>query len=397
MRLHTAPDKHIDQRGWRKGLVMMVETVFVLSVLGGVYSYFLYPVLLILLPRRPLPEPRQEKLSPTLTVIITAHNEASRIRDKLENTLALDYEPGKLEVMVASDASDDGTDDIAGSVTGVRLVRSDEHKGKEYAQLQAIRQAKGDIIVFSDVATDIPADALYCIAECFEDPRVGAVSSEDRFMSRDGKVAGEGAYVKYEMWLRRLESQLAGLVGLSGSFFAARKEVCEQWDHRVPSDFNTALNAVRCGYVAVSSPKVLGYYQDIKDDSKEYRRKVRTVIRGISAIFTRPDVLNPFVYGGFAFQVWSHKIMRWLVPWFMVLALMSNLMIVHKHWIFQAALSLQVLLYILALTGYLLPASRNAALVKIPFFFVQVNVAIAQASLQFMTGKRVTVWKPSQR
>src|SRR5690606_37149604 len=141
---------------------------------------------------------------------------------------------------------------------GVRLVRAVQRQGKEWAQLLAVRAAQGEILGFSDVATMIRADALRRLAGDFADPKVGAVSSEDRFVAPGGQLVGEGLYVRYEMWLRRLESGAAGLVGLSGSFFAARREVCEQWDVLASSDFNTALNSVRRGYIAISDPPLLG-------------------------------------------------------------------------------------------------------------------------------------------
>src|SRR5690606_5281565 len=169
------------------------------------------------------------------------YNEEARIREKIENTLMVRFDPTRLELIVASDCSDDKTDDIVREYAdrGVRLVWSAERLGKENSQRTAIEAARGDVIVFSDVATQIPEDALEKLEAYFQDPQIGAVSSEDRFISKDGSIAGEGAYVKYEMWLRQQESKLAGLVGLSGSFFAARKEVCQIWDIHSPSDFNT--------------------------------------------------------------------------------------------------------------------------------------------------------------
>ena len=251
--------------------------------------------------------------------------------------------------------------------------------------------------MFSDVATHIPPEALHNLVKIFTDPRVGAISSEDRFITEDGKVAGEGAYVKYEMWLRNLESRVHSLVGLSGSFFAARKDVCEDWDIGVPSDFNTALNCVTKEYIAVSAPNVLGYYPNLKDDSREYQRKLRTVIRGMAAIIKKPVVLNPFKLGFFALEVFSHKIMRWLVPWFMLLLLTSTLAIYQGHTFFSFLLIAQLAFYAVALLGYLLPPLRGNAVFKLPFFFFQVNFAIADAGVRFLLGKRITMWEPSKR
>jgi glycosyltransferase involved in cell wall biosynthesis len=344
-------------------------------------------------------EPIPAAKLPRLSLIITAHNEAGRIRQKLENSLQIVYPRTQLEIIIASDFSTDDTDAIVESYAdkGIKLVRADARKGKEYAQLCAIRQASGEILVFSDVATEIPAEALNLLAARFSDPRIGALSSEDRFVSNDGRVVGEGAYVKYEMWLRRLESDRAGLVGLSGSFFAARREVCEHWDIYSPSDFNTALNCAQRGLVAITCPDVVGIYKDVKDPGLEYRRKMRTVIRGITAISRHPEVLNPFRLGRFAFQVWSHKLMRWGVPWFMLAFAAVTLAQLGEGVIYTVALLAQLAFYALALAGWLAPALRDNVLIRIIFFFVQTNLALAQATLLFLSGRRMTVWTPSQR
>lgn len=376
-----------------------MKFVFWLAAVGSIYSYFLYPLTLLLLPpRRKWMASTLDEL-PTVTMIITAHNEEQRIVEKLNNTLKIDYPDEKLEIIVASDASSDATDEIVKNYAshGIKLVRANERKGKEYAQWHAIQTARGDVLVFSDVATRIPTDGIRLIARNFADLKVGAVSSEDRFISESGKVMGEGAYVKYEMWLRRLESTANSLVGLSGSFFAARRVVCKDWDIKVPSDFNTALNSARQGYVAVSDPEVHGYYTDIKDSQREYQRKLRTVIRGITAIFVAPQVLNPFRFGIFSYQVWSHKILRWLVPWFLILLLVANIAIYDMHWVYRASLIFQIIFYGLAATGFFIKPIQNVSVVKLPLFFIQANMAIAHATVVFLLGKRMTTWEPSRR
>ena len=373
---------------------------FWLMLFCSVFSYFVYPLVLMMLPGR---ERRHADLGeanlPLLTLIITAHNEQVRIDSKLQNALELDYPKHLLEIIVASDMSTDDTDAIVLNFAdrGIRLVRSDRRLGKEYAQSLAIKAAKGEILVFSDVATELPADSLRLLVANFSDPKIGAVSSEDRFVSADGKIVGEGAYVKYEMWLRRLESQVNSLVGLSGSFFAARREVCQDWDIHVPSDFNTALNCVRHGLAAVSDPKLFGYYQDVMDPGLEYRRKLRTVIRGLAGLWNRREVLNPLRFGLFAFQVWGHKVMRWLVPWFILLLYGSAWALINKGWVYQAVMIAETLFFLLVLLAALLPPLRAWTLFKIPFYFTQVNVAIAHATLLFLAGRRITVWQPTKR
>ncbi|WP_228743204.1 glycosyltransferase family 2 protein [Marinobacter sp. F4218] len=384
-----------------QGLRAMLVLLFWLAVFGVSFSYFIYPLLLALVPKRKHTGHKRsspEDESPAVSLIVTAHNEESRIREKIENCLEIDYP--NLEILVASDCSTDATDQIVGDYekNNVLLARAEERKGKEHAQLQGILKSSGQILVFSDVATSIPKDALHKLVRYFKDPAVGAVSSEDRFFSRDGSIVGEGAYVRYEMWLRGLESDRGGVVGLSGSFFAARKEVCERdWDIYSPSDFNTALNCVRKGLVAVTAPDVLGFYQDVSDPSREYQRKIRTVIRGLTALSRHLEVLNPKRYGLFSFQVFGHKVMRWAVPWFQLLLLGTSLLLSSEGVTYFVALLGQIAFYGLVILARFVPTVRGKTWGKIPYFFVQVNLAIAQATLSFLTGRRMTVWTPSKR
>lgn len=375
----------------------MLQTLFWISAFGSVYSYFLYPLLLMCVPAKRTLKSENNPKQPSVSLIVTAHNEAHRIREKIENTLAIDY-PG-IELIVASDCSSDATDEIVKEYAdkGILLSRTDERLGKENAQKQAIAKASGDILVFSDVATRIPPDAIGVLVGYFNNPKVGALSSEDVFVSRDGGVVGEGAYVKYEMWLRKLESLRGGLVGLSGSFFAARRSLCQKWDIHSPSDFNTALNCASEGYVAITAPDVKGHYHDVADPSKEYQRKLRTVIRGLTALARHPEVLNPLSHGMFAFQVFSHKVMRWLVPWFLLALFVSSMMLLPRGGIYTLAFLAQLVFYGVVIAAHLSPAIRAKGFAKIPYFFVQVNYAIAHATLQFLSGRRMTVWSPSQR
>ena len=380
----------------------MLEITFWALLILCAYSYFLYPLTLIALTRfkqSPLAAPFEPNPAPSMSLIVTAHNEAHRIREKIENSLALTYNDAALEIIIASDCSEDGTDDIVQEyqAQGVKLVRATDRLGKEHAQLCAIKEAQGEVIVFSDVATQIPTDALSILSNYFSNPKIGSVSSEDRFINQSGDIAGEGAYVKYEMWLRKQESKLAGLVGLSGSFFAVRKDLCQTWDIHSPSDFNTALNTASQGHIAVSAPDVLGYYQDLSDPAKEYARKTRTIIRGLTALSRNKSALNPFKNGLFAFQVISHKLMRWLEPWLLIALLITSIAANKLGGIYSLALTAQIAFYLAALVAHYHQPFRNLAPIKLIYFFVQVNMAIFDASCQFLAGKRMTVWQPSIR
>ena len=380
----------------------MLTFLFWLFGLAAIYSYFIYPLVLSVLAAKKEVKANvaaADQVTPSVSLIITAYNEESRIRAKIENSLQLVLDDAAFEIIIASDCSEDATDEIVReyAARAVRLVRAPERLGKEHAQQCAIKEASGDILVFSDVATEIPADAIQKMVAYFSDPGVGAVSSEDRFISQDGAVAGEGAYVKYEMWLRRMESKLAGLVGLSGSFFAVRKSLCSEWDIHSPSDFNTALNTAKAGLTAVTAPDVLGFYQDLKDPSKEYQRKIRTVIRGMTGLSRHAEVLGFGKFGFFSFQVISHKLMRWLTPWFLLVFFLLNALIADNGVFYFLLFMGQLAFYGLAAVAHFLPNLQSISIIKLVYFFVQVNVALLDASVKFLAGQRMTTWKPSAR
>lgn len=371
--------------------------LFWVCACGSIYSYALYPLLLRLLVPRRRPPTALATDTPKVSLVIACRNEEKRLRHKLENALQLSYP--NIEILVASDASDDGSDALVleFAARGVRLVRSPDRRGKEHAQGLAIQQAQGEIVVFSDAGTDLPPDSIGFIVDRFRDPNVGAISSEDLFVGSDGKLAGEGAYVRYEMWLRRLESERAGLVGLSGSFFAVRRAVLTTWDATIPSDFACALMTIQAGRVAVSDPRVRGIYKDIKDPSKEYQRKVRTAIRGMAGLARLARVLNPLRYGVFAFQVWSHKLMRWLVPWFLLGVLLSSAALREHGGFYEFVFWLQIAGYCAVLLAHFVARLRNIGIMRIAYYLIQANLALAHAAVMFLAGKRIVVWSPSVR
>ncbi len=378
----------------------MLKSILVISLAGAVYSYFVYPIILLLLTRNTArAEDGEWEKTPKISLIITVYNEELRIESKIQDSLKLDYPPDKLEIIVASDCSNDRTEEIVSGYQekGIKLVRADQHNGKEYAQKCAIAMASGDVLVFSDVATSIPREALNHLVKYYASTGIGAISSEDRFINQSGEIAGEGLYVKYEMWLRKLESAAAGLVGLSGSFFSCRKEVAENWDVNSPSDFNTAINCARLGFKAVTAQDVLGYYKDLSDPGKEYQRKVRTVLRGMTGMANHLDVLNPVSFGLFSFQVFSHKVMRWSVPFFLLLSFLVNLLLVSAGPEYQFLLCGQLVFYLSGLVAHYSTSIRRFAVIRIIYFFLLVNVAIAHALVLFLSGTRMLVWQPSKR
>jgi glycosyltransferase involved in cell wall biosynthesis len=364
------------------------------------YPYFGYPFLLWLVSLVRSCTVRRGDVTPFVSFVIVAYNEEARIVEKLENTLKLSYPDDLLEIIVGSDCSTDGTDDLVKSYerSGIILVRSSERRGKEFAQKLAVESAHGEILVFSDVATILREDAIKNIVKNFYDPSVGCVSSEDRFIELDGRVSGEGVYVRYEMFLRSLETRVHSLVGLSGSFFAARNCVCRaHWREDLQSDFNTVLNSIRFGLRAVADPECVGYYKSIRDERKEFDRKVRTVLRGISVFMDSLSFVNPLRYPFFAWQLLSHKLLRWLVPFGMIGALLSGAALAWSHPLYRIVMAGQVGFYFVALVGWIWKAPARMSIVKLITFFVMVNASILQAWWRYSSGQRLVAWEPSRR
>ena len=373
---------------------MTAEIVFWCSIALVAYAYAGYPLALLLLSRfkdRPV---NKAPVTPRVSFIIAAHNEQQRIAEKLDNTLQQDYPAGLIEIIVASDCSTDRTDEIVRSFgRGVLLVRTRERLGKEAAQQLAVRTAMGKILVFSDCATALPANAVSKIVMNFADPTVGCVSSIDRLIDADGKASGEGTYVRYEMWLRRLETRVNTLVGLSGSFFAAHRDVCRHWVSDRQSDFNTVMNAVLMGRRGVLDADSVGFYRNISDDRREFQRKVRTVVRGMAVLHSNARMLNPFRHRMFAWQLFSHKVCRWLVPFAMIAALLSNWFLLGESPMYGAMLLLQCVFYLAAIGGMW----TGARSLKIPMFFLIANLGVLTAWFRYARGERLSTWSPSQR
>jgi cellulose synthase/poly-beta-1,6-N-acetylglucosamine synthase-like glycosyltransferase len=357
------------------------------------FGYVGYPLLLALLARlSPRPLAAGES-APRLSVIVAVHNGAQSLKRKLEQTLALDY-PTPVEIVVASDGSTDGSDEIARSFAerGVLLVRNERRGGKEAAQALGIARASGDVLVFTDVAAELPADALRQIVRPFADPTVGCVSSEDRVDSADG----EGAYVRLEMALRRHESLASTLVGLSGSFFAARRALCAPWPAELASDFRTALESARRGLRAVSEPRATASFPTTPDAAAEWRRKVRTVRRGIAVLIAYRELLHPR-HGRVALSLWGHKLVRFTSPFALLALLLASAWAAPASPVAAALLAAQLAAYGAGGLSLVVPAVERVAAARLAGFFLLVNASMLIAWAYHLSGRRAVTWEPTKR
>jgi cellulose synthase/poly-beta-1,6-N-acetylglucosamine synthase-like glycosyltransferase len=383
-------------------IVFIVEWLFGLSAFGLIYTYIGYPFIMQLLSvMRPKPIVKQG-ITPSVSLIISAHNEERVIRDKIENSLALDYPGDKLQIIVVSDCSVDKTDKIVAQYAdrGVELLSLPERKGKTAAQNMAVSRASGDIIVFSDASIVLESDSIRKMVRNFSDPAVGCVSCEDKSISvRDGtKAEDEGLYVRYEMLIRRWESLVGSIVGASGCFYGLRKSLWRWPDDFMVVDFTTPLDVYEQGFRTVSEPEAIAYVKAVSSAEEEFSRRIRTATRGQVGLLYKRRLLNPFKYGIFAFQLFSHKGLRFLAPFLLIGLLATNAILMTVSPILTICLGMQGLFYLASGMGFLLKNyPRRPRIFSFPFYFVMVNLAILIAWLRVLQGKTDTVWVPSRR
>jgi hypothetical protein len=360
------------------------------------FAYAGYPLLLLAL-RRVAPRPAVARggpdFAPRLSVVIAVHDGARELARKLDNTLAQEY-PGSGEILVSSDGSTDASERIAESYAsrGVVLVRNAERRGKEAAQAAAIAHATGDVLVFTDVSALLEPGALHAIVAPFADPTIGSVSSEDVV----DDPAGEGAYVRFEMGLRRLESDAATLVGLSGSFFAARRSLGTPWPAELASDFRTALESARRGLRAISEPAARARFGVSPGVGAEWNRKVRTVRRGLAVLVAYRALLHPR-HGRAALALWGHKVARFTSPLALVALLAASLVAARTSAVAALLAASQLAAYAAAGLALAVPAVARFRLPRLAGFFVLVNASMLVAWWHHLRGERAVTWQPTRR
>ncbi len=371
--------------------------IFWLSIFGIFYAYFGYPLLLAILVKL-IAQPvsiRNRNYTPRISVLVPVHNEIAVIESKLENTLALEYPVECVEFLFISDGSMDGTNELIMEYESdsIKLIKVIERKGKANALNIGLSKASHDIIVFSDASILLEKEALKEIVNPFQDRQIGCVSGEDHIK----ESGGEGLYGQYELWLRNLESKVYSVVGASGSFYAQRKDLCENFGEGLAPDFLSVMNTVEAGYRAITEPRAIGYMTSVKSTGDEFNRKVRTLVRGMSALFVKRKLLNPLKYGFFTVELISHKLFRWLVPMFLITAFVSNTYLSGSNFYFLV-FWMQITFYTLAILAFYKVVSLQKSIIgKVALYFTMVNISIFIAWIRYFCGIRQEVWSPSKR
>lgn len=388
-----------------------------LAVAVPLYAYAAYPLLVWTLARV-----RRVVLSgrngarrepgvtswPHVSILVPAHNAEATLAETLERILALDYPAQYRQIIVASDASTDGTDSIARSYAHrcVELVRLAERRGKTATENYARARFRGEIVVTVDASILLPPGSLKALVKPFLDPEVGVASGRDVSVARQGEsgTSGESGYVGYEMWVRDQETAVYGIVGASGCFYAERAELYERYvPEHLSRDFISALVAREHDFRAVSVKDAICYVPRTPSFTGEYRRKVRTITRGIATLWHKRSLLNPFRYGVFAWMLGSHKVARWLVPWTALMGLLGLAVISPlSRW---AAAGSLLLVVGLGLAGRQLARSGEAAArqgaasrwLVVAAYALASNVAVLHAWWNVFTGNIAPAWNPTAR
>ena len=381
--------------------ILLVATPIVL----GVYAYVLYPALLILfgLVRRWRPPGRDPDVWPRISVTVPAFNEESSIARTIEGLLTLDYPSDRRQILVISDASTDRTDEIVRGFAdrGVDLIRLPRRSGKTEAENAAGPFLTGDVVVNVDATVRILPGALKPLVHVFHDPSVGVASGQDVSVGDHGVEASavESGYVDYEMWIRRLETRTGGIVGASGCYYAIRRTLYDSlFPAALSRDFASPLLARHAGFRSVSVDNARCLVPRTSSIRSEYRRKVRTMARGLETLWYQRGLLSPLRYGAFAWKLASHKLGRWLAFGTAPLALVGLALLVPSAPLAWLGLVGAGLGTAVGLLGWHWPGrAPPPMLIGAAAFLLSATVAAVVAWGKAIRGELNPIWEPTRR
>jgi cellulose synthase/poly-beta-1,6-N-acetylglucosamine synthase-like glycosyltransferase len=378
----------------------ITEIVFWLSLAVLFYTYLGYPLLLACrswLPQREASRP-DDAFLPQVSIVLAAYNEANHIRNKLENCLALDYPHDRLEILVGSDGSDDGTDDIIREFQdrSVKLLAFSPRRGKMATVNRVVREAKGEICVFSDVSEVFDLDAVKKLTRHFADPSIGAVTGNHIYHSKKtGLGAGTSFYWKFQRLLQRTESRIFSVCACDGTIYACRRALFPfPPDPTINDDMAVPLGILLQGKRVIFEPEAVARGEVLPETQRFFRQKVRGQAGRyqVFALFPRMFVPWPMRRWGIFL---SHSVLPVLVPWFLALALVSNIVLLFGGpWIYQVFMALQALFALAALVGYIAEKRRiYLGLGAIPFYFVLANFGSLCGFFAYISGVQRAAWR----
>lgn len=379
--------------------VFVLFVVFMVALCLLAYTYVGYPLALLGLRavRTPSPPDRYESFPP-VSMVVPVHNEADVIERKVENTLDLEY-PGEFRCLFVSDSTDETDAILRREMTGeMDLLVLDERRGKSHAINRALSVVDTEIVVFSDANTMYESESLRPLVGPLADPDVGCVTGRLRLQEPDGG-SGEGLYWRYELWLRRLEASLGTTVSANGGILAFRRMDLDPLPVRaLVDDLVLTLRAAATGRRVVYEPEAVATERTPGDVFAEFARRVRIGAGNYQALVWFARLLAP-TRGLVALQFASHKVLRWVAPWLLALALAANAILagVVDGVVLDAVLGVQLGAYGLGLVGLASARARQLAVVRVPAYFLAMNAALALGSLRLLAGATAGIWTDTAR
>jgi cellulose synthase/poly-beta-1,6-N-acetylglucosamine synthase-like glycosyltransferase len=370
-----------------------------------VYAYAIYPLLLhVVGKRRPQPTPAEPTTWPTVSILVAAYNAERTIRGTLEQLLAIDYPGERAQLLVTSDASTDGTDEVVRALAprGVELHRIAARAGKTVAENSVAPLLRGEIVVNVDASAHVPPESIKALVRHFADPTIGAVSGRAVSVPATAGVtnggSGDAAYYGYDMWVRSRESRLGAVVGATGALHAVRRELFVALPPHVTRDFASPLIAHERGYRSVIEYAAVFYVRQTPSLGREYRRKLRTMVRGLDTLYAFRHLMNPARHGWFAVMLASHKLCRWLVFLTAPLAAIGALLLAVEWWPARLAVAGLIVASLVGVAALLWPARRRMpALLALCGYVVVGGAAGAMAWRRFFRGEHMATWEPTGR
>lgn len=378
-----------------------MSTLLVNLILLVLYTYFGYFIVVIILGKILRRKVYKTDIEPHVTMLIAAYNEERGIAQKLEDTLKLDYPKEKFRIMVVSDGSTDRTDEIVKSYSdrGVELLRVEGRVGKTQARNVAMAAIKGEIIIFSDATTTYKEDIIRKLVRNFADPKVGMVTGHLIYQDAANTQMGTGQklYWKYESMIKKAQTSMGTLTGSVGCVTAFRKELYHPLPENIIEDFTGPLMLVMKGFRVVYEEEAMCFEDTTKKADNEWNMRVRVIRGGMSGMLYARRILNPFSYPVPFFQLLSHKILRWMIPLFIISIFIFNSYAVYAEpeKIFpQVLMMLQVGFYMTALLAYALEKKGiHSRLVAIPLYFLILNAASLVALVKTITTNLEATWE----
>ncbi len=387
--------------------MFLFEILFWFGVVVVAYTYFGFP-LLVAVRAWLFPKPVQaEEHSPSVSVVVIAHNEEASIGDKIENLMQLDYPSDKLQIIVASDGSTDQTVAIMNQYANRGIMALDlPRQGKAQALNAAVDRAKGDILVFSDANSMFATDAIRQLAAPFADDQVGGVAGDQRYQKHTGQAdqgGGERAYWNLDRALKRWESQAGDVISATGAIYAIRRRLFLTVPDGVTDDFITSVRVIQQGHRLVFAEQAAAYEPVAASQGIEFGRKVRVMTRGLRGVMMVRDLLNPFRHGFYSVQLFSHKVLRRLMVIPLILLFVVNAILATHSPVYAALFGLQVLFYSIAVVGFSLSFVALGSVLRgplkiaiLPAYFCVVNAAALVAFINTVRGRRIHLWEPQR-